>query len=201
MVKREILASVSGTGSKTTYLVRQKEVDIQEITEIENRYREGNGEPTLGDAYVQLRARWKSGQRDRETCLRLLFLAWYSCSEPACLTGLPQGTDATVLFQAVWNHLQQYASEDPEFLFVAGYMAALFPWCCGDECVWEANGRDCLRKFEKTGETLLPSIFSGRGAYGHYFAHIVSSGWIDEYMKSTIRGEQADAKKRPEGRQ
>lgn len=166
-------------------------MDLNEIAEIEQRYCRSDGEPVLGQAYAHLKDRWKAGRRDRETCLRLLFLAWYSCAEPTWLTGLPLDEDTTPLFGAIFTHLEQAAPSDPELLFVVGYMAALWPWCCGETNQWERTGRDCLRKFQASGESLASESFSGRGTYGSYFAHIIASRWIEEYMEATIRGEQS----------
>ncbi len=166
-------------------------MEIPDITEIESQYCGSRGKPVLGNALVELRARWEAGHRDRETCLRPLFLAWYTCSEPTWLTGLPEQGGMMVVFQSVFAHLNDAFPDDPEFLFVAGYMAALWPWCCGEEAKWETTGRNCLKKFQATGEGLLPETFSGRGAYGFYFAHIVSSGWIEQHLGTTIRGEQS----------
>ena len=168
-------------------------MDIRDITEIESRYCSPDGKPVLGDAMFHLRTRWEAGYRDRETGLRLLFLAWYTCAEPTRLTGLPEQGGMMPLFQSVFAHLDGSLPNDPEFLFVAGYMAALWPWCCGQDVKWEATGRICLKKFQATGAVLLPVTFSGRGAYGFYFAHILSSGWMEQHLETTIRGEQPPA--------
>jgi hypothetical protein len=166
-------------------------MELKDIDEIEKGYCHAHGKPVLGEAFRLLNARWQAGQRDRETCLRLLFLAWYCLSEPTWLTGLPENADSKTLFQSVFAHLKQTTPDNPEFLFVAGYMASLWAWCCGNESQWEEVGRQCLRRFQSTGERLLPETFTGRGAYGHYFSHIIESDWIAQHMESTIRGEPA----------
>ncbi len=56
--------------------------------------------PALGPAFVLLVKRWEAGRRDDETCLRPLFLAGYTCAEPAFLTGLSEDNNAA-LFRAI----------------------------------------------------------------------------------------------------
>lgn len=165
-------------------------MDIQGITDIENQYCGQSGAPVLGRAFAELHARWEAGQRDRETCLRLLFLAWYTCSEPPWLTGLPETDDTPQVFRSVFAYLEENLPGDAEFLFVAGYMAASWPLCCGTESEWEKKGQECLVRFRETGEDLLPEVFSERGAYGEYFSHVLSDEWIEEHIETTIRGEQ-----------
>jgi hypothetical protein len=64
-----------GLDSKTGVLT------LEEIGEIEKRY-VIRGEPSLGLARAALLRRWKARARDRESCLRLLFLIWDACSHP-----------------------------------------------------------------------------------------------------------------------
>ena len=59
---------------------------LAEIGVLEAAYE--NGAKSLGTAKVALRDRWAANLRDDETLIRLLFLNWYSCSEPGWLTGL-----------------------------------------------------------------------------------------------------------------
>ncbi len=68
---------------------------LEAITKVEDRYSGPKGQPSLGEAFDMPQARWASGARDRETCLRLAFLAWYSCAEPNGYTGLPQDQELT----------------------------------------------------------------------------------------------------------
>ncbi len=161
-------------------------MELSDIAKIEGEYAGAHGKPVLGEAFEHLKARWDTGQRDRETCLRLLFLAWYCCSEPNEFTGLPGCVGN--LFGSIFAHLNEVAPDDPEFLFVAGYMAGLWPWCCGEPLQWEKAGKECLRRFQASGEHFEPENFVGRGTYGHYFAHIVRSGWIENYMEAVIKG-------------
>lgn len=57
------------------------------ILDLENRSVGAHGEPTLGRALELAAAEWRSGNRDRELCLHLLFLSWYCNIEPPHLTG------------------------------------------------------------------------------------------------------------------
>jgi hypothetical protein len=149
-------------------------VELDEVTAIEDRYA-GGGEPVLGDAFAALRGRWQAGATDRETLLRLMFLAWYSCSEPEFLTGLPRQPDGPRLFASVFDQLGGESTTDSEVAFVVSVMASSFPECLGDEAAWTALA---ARLTERVGEQvhsdgLAPERFEGRGAYGQYFAHIV----------------------------
>ncbi len=152
-------------------------MDLDDITGIEDRYVSG-GERALGQAYEALLERFERGSRDRETCLRLMFLAWYSCSEPSFLTGLPEdnpGAPWRDVFKAALVELGGEQSEDPELLFTVGLMASMFPYCCGDEQEWSSIGNDFKQRYWTLppGDKLTESAFAGRGAYGQYFAHMV----------------------------
>lgn len=149
---------------------------LEIITEVESRYTCRNGEPSLGEAFAMLQERWKSGNRDRETALRLLFLSWYSCSEPTWLTGLPDDQNTSIIFTDTFAALGGEQSSDAEVCFTVGLMAELFPWCIGDETHWLAVGAKLSsRARELSPQGFLPTLFAGRGAYGEYFAHMVAS--------------------------
>ncbi|RYD68627.1 MAG: hypothetical protein EOP83_00510 [Verrucomicrobiaceae bacterium] len=157
-------------------------LSIDEITRIEDRYCQ-SGEQSLGEAFRELLHRWECGERDRETALRLLFLSWYASAEPDWLTGLTALPDAAAVFRRLSEHLDEELESDDEYHFVAGYMATLFPWCCGDEEEWTKRGRKHLTRVKSAPWIGAPMIFSGRGAYGHYFAHIVKQGWAGTLPK------------------
>jgi hypothetical protein len=157
--------------------------DLAAITGVECRYTE-HGEPSLGEAYELLQSRWNAGGRDRETALRLLFLAWYSCSEPPFLTGLSMDAPYADVFADVFSHLGEEQSSDPEFLFAVGVMATSFPYCIGPESEWEAVGKRCVhRAAELRPEGFEPGWFEGRGAYGNYFAHMLRHGEWDRLTR------------------
>jgi hypothetical protein len=152
-------------------------MDLDDITELEQRYN-GAGERTLGQAYEALLERFEHGSGDREICLRLMFLAWYSCSEPSFLTGLPEDDPGCLMpgvFRAAFEELGGELSDDPELLFTAGLMASMFPYCCGPEHEWSAIGTALKKRHAAlpAAARMAESAFVGRGAYGEYFAHMV----------------------------
>ena len=149
---------------------------LEEITDIENQYCGQTGNPSLGQAFTQLNERWHSDEKDKETALRLLFLVWYSCSEPNYLTGLPDLDNAPELFSELFESLGGKNTNDPEVCFVTSLMAELFPYCIGDEKTWLSTSRELKERCSKLQpKGFAPSYFKGRGAYGEYFAHMVSN--------------------------
>lgn len=147
--------------------------ELNEITAVENDYVLSSGKPSLGDAFAMLKARWQAGRRDLETGLRLMFLAWYACAEPPCLTGLPRQEDTRHVFREVFTHFGGTTCVEPELLYAVGLMCDLFPWCCGDEAEWSVAGVECRKAARRLKpEGYLPAHFEGRGAYGDYFAHM-----------------------------
>ncbi len=131
----------------------------------------------LSPAYEALLERWRTGLRDRETGLRLLFLAWYAWAEPQELTGLPDktGSVATEVFDSFGGS----DSDDPEFLFVASHMLSNWAWgfVGASERRWVKRGRACRAKAKRMGVSdLPPELFAGRGEYGRYFEHIAAGG-------------------------
>ncbi len=151
-------------------------ISLDAITQVENRYVAAASRPTLGEAFEMLLTRWKQGARDRETALRIAFLAWYSCSEPVCFTGLPGGVRPGPMFKEAFEALGGEDAEDAEVCFVVGLMAELFPWCLGDEAHWVAvGGRLSARARELAPRGVPAEQFDGRGAYGAYFAHMLAS--------------------------
>jgi hypothetical protein len=156
-------------------------VTLQEITQVENRYCQ-NGAESLGEALGMLRERWNSGDRDRETTLRLMFLIWYSCAEPGFLTGLQHDDDFSGLFHEAFMSLGGRLSDDAEVCAVVGLMARMFPYClCNpsapnyreEEALCAKLGRHLtLRAAKLCPEGFKPEAFVGRGAYGQYMAHM-----------------------------
>jgi hypothetical protein len=148
---------------------------ISQITAIEDQYLV-DGVPSLGEAYAALLARWQNHEADREDSLRLMFLSWYSCSEPNTLTGLPSGSKVE-LFSALFERLGGERTTDPELMFTVGVMASLFPYCCGAEEIWTKIGRSLQQQYGdlQTTHGLSSSHFDGRGAYGRYFTHILAN--------------------------
>jgi hypothetical protein len=152
-------------------------ISLEEIAAVEEQYRGRDGKPSLGDAYSLLLSRWNEGARDRETSLRLMFLAWYALAEPTQLTGLSGSDDTRKVLLQTFESLGGKDSIDPEFCFVAGYMASFLGWIFGNEAQWSAVGHSMLaraRRLKPGG--LPPEHFEGRGAYGEYFAHVSKHG-------------------------
>ncbi len=149
---------------------------MEEIISVENRYTSSIGEPSLGQALSLLKERWSSGEKDKETALHLLFLVWYSCSEPGFLTGLPELELKPSLFTEVFEYLGSEKSTDPEVCLVVGIMAEVAPWCIGDESYWLNTSKKLkARSLSLKPEGFEPQYFHNRGAYGQYFSHMVSS--------------------------
>ena len=148
----------------------------QAILDLENRNVGDHGEPTLGPALELAAAEWRSGNRDRELCLHLLFLSWYCNLEPPHLTGYTQSAfpspELSQLFQDVYGTFEAQVVGDAECMYVIGLMALLTPWLLGgDEATWLARSLAFGKRYRALSpQGLAPSHFEGRGAYGDYFA-------------------------------
>lgn len=146
------------------------------ILDLENRSVGVEGEATLGLALDLAAAEWRSGNRDRELCLHLLFLSWYCNLEPPHLTGRNQASfpsgDLSRLFHDVYKSLESEIVDDVECLYVVGLMAALTPYLLGDdEATWEARSVAFKERYRLLApKGLTAAHFEGRGAYGDYFA-------------------------------
>jgi hypothetical protein len=150
---------------------------LEQISAVEAEYRGRNGKPTLGRALRMLESRWNGGARDHETTLRLMFLAWYRYAEPTDLTGLTEDESTRDLLLESFESLGGKDSKDPEFCFAAGVMAELFGWAFGDDAQWTAIGIELkARARQLRPQGFEPEYFSGRGAYGDYFSHMVKHG-------------------------
>jgi hypothetical protein len=66
--------------------------------------------------------------------------------------------------------------DDDEVGFVLGWMLRSFPYCCGTlpDSHGLARGRQLWSEHSTPEHRPKPSVFLGRGAYGHYFAHVSS---------------------------
>ncbi|WP_237068204.1 hypothetical protein [Microbulbifer guangxiensis] len=170
-------------------------MDVKSLAEIgvlEAAYE--TGATSLGTAKAALKARWSANLRDNETFIRLLFLSWYSCSEPNWLTGLEPSEE---------NEFDNLVTEggvlESESKFILGVLSNSFPYCCGEEGKWEQRSRVLFQEAEESApyslvfrnwEYLLslseepkdPRIhikpelyarFHGRGYMGTYLLHIL----------------------------
>jgi hypothetical protein len=148
----------------------------QAILDLESRSVGPHGEPTLGDALELAVTEWRSGNRDRELRLHLLFLSWYCNLEPPHLTGLDEtrlpSAGLPQLFQDVFASFGDSLLDDAEALFAVGLMAHLTPWLLGEDVpTWESRSAAFRARYRLLAPGGLSStIFQGRGAYGDYFA-------------------------------
>ena len=148
--------------------------DLAQIAEVEAQYAGPKGQPSLGRAFEMLVERWRSGSRGRETGLRLLFLAWYSCAEPILLTGLPPTSQAALVSDLI-EHFGGFSSEDAEFLVALSVMSEVAPWCLDKSRDWSGvSGSLLARSRQLLPSGFLQAHFSGRGAYGEYMFHMHS---------------------------
>jgi hypothetical protein len=140
------------------------------INEVEAGYRQGK--PTLGKSYEMLLERWEGGARDRETALRLLFLAWYTYAR-AGDTGLSADVSPE-LFRDLATTLNLRTTADEEVCFVLHIMTQVAAWPFGgiaEERYWAERGEMCAAHFGDRLKRTSPGIFEDRGEYGYYFAH------------------------------
>lgn len=146
------------------------------ILELENRSIGAGGKPTLGEALLLAVKEWRSGNRDRELRLHLLFLAWYCIVEPPHLTGLNESrissSELPPLFLETYETFEADILDDAEALYVVGLMAHIFPWALDKDIpTWEARSKNFrVRYRELLPDGFTPAHFEGRGAYGNYFS-------------------------------
>jgi hypothetical protein len=114
-------------------------------------------------------AQWLAGVRTREAALRLLFLTWYSCSEPQWLSGLEEVAPPDGLIDELFEFLGGEEATDAEVLYVVAVMAEVAAWCLGEERRWEGVARSFWARLG--GRVPAAEVFDGRGDYGEYFAH------------------------------
>jgi hypothetical protein len=136
-------------------------------------YRKG-GTATLAEAYRRLLGQWNLGDHDREVGLHLLFLAWYGLVEPTFITGFEANDTVSESlrrkFNEVYSEMERSLVSDPEFLYVVGLMAHLFPWALGKPEDWEQRGEEYRLRYRSLAPSGLdPASFADRGAYGLYF--------------------------------
>ena len=187
--------------------MQKKILSLAEINEIERAYK--HGVPSLGVAAEELLHRWRNNLRDEETCIRLIFLHWYSCSEPVWLTGLKKE------MLSIESIIAEFGSENSltaETLFILGFLGGnLFAFCFGEESVWQKKCKEFLKRateIEPTsqlfadwayfldeskttknlGTKIAPEIharFNGRGALGDYMEHILTRFLMDKSKSET----------------
>ena len=116
--------------------------------ELEIQYVESS-EPTLFAAFEVIRDHWRSGHRERETALHLVFLAWFMLVEE-WQVGYERNeeNDAELgsLIDDAHDYLNPAQSEDAELLYVFGAMADIAPWELGDFYLWKRRAEEFLAK-------------------------------------------------------
>jgi len=122
-------------------------LSISEVNEPERGY--ALGAATLGIAFRALYQRWDANLRDEETLLRLIFLQWYSRTEPGYLTGLDgieQPPSIDELLDAFGG--EQKLSADSLFtIAMLGYGEYAFG--LGDENEWRSKS---IQYFKRASE-------------------------------------------------
>ncbi len=145
-----------------------------EVLELENRNVGMNYEATLAEAYRLLKDQWDRGNRDRESCLHIAFIAWYGIIEPSHITGFTEsdserGELNQILFD-VHEYFKTEITNDSEMLYVFGLMASMQWFMLERAPFWEQIGIDYRSKYRNLEpDGLDPSVFKDRGAYGEYF--------------------------------
>jgi hypothetical protein len=152
-------------------------ITLDEVATIEAEYSGHEGKPSLGRAFDLLLCRWSEGGRDRETALRLMFLAWYANAEPPYLTGLQTSESTNKVLLETLDSLGGKGSMDAEVCFAVGLMVQICSWCFGSDAGWTADGAKMLERAQQMKpKGLPPEHYTGRGAYGDYFSHIARTG-------------------------
>lgn len=134
--------------------------------------RNGRGPNRMEEGYRTFKANWDAGERERESALHLLFLAWMHWADPPFVTGLSDDPEAILLWHKVFEHFGGQEASDAEFLYVAAIMAKTTPWALGDEAAWMARAKRMeARSLRLHPQGFTPKTFEGREDYGAYFAH------------------------------
>lgn len=177
----------------------QKILSIAEIDEIERAFELGVS--TLGAAADALLFRWTNELKDEETAMRLIFLRWFSRTEPPFLTGL---NDLEEKLPAVEAIIEEFGGEDglsAESKFILAILSfGGYAWGMGDEATWKNKARQLFlvaadaepksylfadwkflieEKIDSTHlktkiESEMHARFYGRGSMGNYVLHILS---------------------------
>ena len=175
--------------------VRGTMLSLSEISVIEEA--DSLGVQGLGVALDKLLERWDHGLRDDETFIRIVFLKWYSITEPTWYNGLPNDSSAESLADFIEKRINSsYLTSEAKFII--GILSGNFPWAFGDEIKWKEQSNKFLLEVEsqeslvfknwkylkgqsKEANDLKKDIykelharFKGRGAMGSYLLHILN---------------------------
>jgi len=170
-------------------------LSLSQITVIEQA--DQLGAKALGTAYDALVKRWEYGLTDNETFIRLLFLKWYSISEPNWYNGLPEQELLSV--EEFIHQRGDLFSFPLENQFIIAVLSHGFPWCFGDEKKWQDISKQLFKNVETSNSLVfsnwqhlldntkevnglrknikpeLHARFYGRGEMGSYLLHILGS--------------------------
>ena len=174
-------------------------LSVQEIGEIERTY--ALDVPALGFAGKEFLRRWQFGLRDEETLIRMIFLFWYSNTEPPFLTGLNETFDGFSVrrFLDEFGGEKRLGAESRFIIAMLGYAA--YADGLGDEVEWRPKSREFFisaskdepvsflfaewkyfvseagdtRNLKTKIETEIHARFGGRGYMGDYLTHILTS--------------------------
>ncbi len=168
------------TAARRDDLMDAQRPSLRAIDEIDEM-----GDYALHVSFQMLKRRWFELKRqDRETGLRLMFIAWYAAQPPGA-TGIAPGEDTGITLRSVFKQMGGEKSDDAEMLFVAGQLLGsgeggfLLAGTDAKPDKWTRTGHRCLaRARELRPRGFAPQHFAGRGAMGAYFARMLrDDGW------------------------
>jgi len=169
-------------------------LSLSEISVIEEA--DSLGCKGLGVALDKLLERWNHGLRDEETFIRIVFLKWYSISEPNWYNGLPDSL--TVSLESFIEQKIVISALTNEEKFIVGILSYNFAWCFGDETKWKKEANRLLLEASSDDSSVfknwkyligisnevhglrkninpeLHARFNGRGEMGRYLLHILN---------------------------
>jgi hypothetical protein len=97
-------------------------------------------------------------------------------ADPPFVTGLEDDPEALQIWREIFERFGGVGSSDPEFLFVGRVMSTVTPWALGDEAEWTRIASELDRKLRLSDSSgVSPRTFEGRGEYGRYFSHQLST--------------------------
>lgn len=156
------------------------------------------------DAKYATLKRWYEDIMNSYSLIRLGFLCWYIIVEWGCIDTTGMSEEDFSNCEAVLKEVTEFGinnfADDPEFLWIFGYMITLFPWYFGDHLEWEKKGTDMLafahhlkpedpvitmvclngqpeRQYQdacQNSKALLTTRFQGVGVMSTYFRQVLN---------------------------
>ena len=135
---------------------------------------------TSFECFEHLTSSWNARSLSKDERFRLLFYSWYLMAEPPYLTGFCESkqaeVDPKITFQEIFESTPESVKEEPEFLFIVGTMAKLFPSLLGDEKVWAQRAKEYLLKCRaEYPEWMNSKSFETNDQYDEYFSHTLKA--------------------------